>query len=156
MTKSLVAIATAILAATTFLSSAAEAGFRVGIGFGGGVPPYLTDYNKQSASEHKAAKKRYRAARREENAPVRAAKKKSAASTSVAKAEKVETETAPVKTAETENSSISLEQVDVAQKTPADPVQTAEATSSEAPAARQIDCKKFFPSAGLTLTVPCE
>jgi hypothetical protein len=152
MTKSLVAIATATLAAATLLSSGAEAGFRIGVGFGGGVPPYLTDYNKQAASEHKA-KKRYRAVRREESAPVRAAKKKSATGTSVAKADKVEKiETAPVKTAETENSSISLEQVDVAEKAPLEPVKTAAA----APTTRQIDCKKFFPSAGLTLTVPCE
>ena len=154
MTKSLVAIATATLAAATLLSSAAEAGFRIGVGFGGGVPPYLTDYNKQAASEYKA-KKRYRAVRREESTPVRAAKKKSATGASVAKAEKVEkieTETAPAKTAETENSSISLEKIDLAEKTTAEPVKTAAA----APTARQIDCKKFFPSVGLTLTVPCE
>jgi hypothetical protein len=154
MTKSLAAIATAILAATTLLTSAAEAGFRVQFGFGGGPAPYLTDYNKESAHGYQPSTKRHRAARREESKPARVTKKK--ASTSVAKVEKVETKTTSETAVETENSSISLAGAEVAQTTPADPVQTAEATPSEAPAARQIDCKKFFATVGLTLTVPCE
>jgi hypothetical protein len=152
MTKSIIAIATAVLAAATMLTSAAEAGFKVRLGFGGPAP-YLTDYNKQSAHEYKPAKKRaYRAARRQEKAPVKVSKKSSG---TVKVAEK--TETAPVvEPAETENSSISVAQVEAKQETLAEPVTTAEATPSEPLAARQIDCKKFFATVGMTLTVPCE
>jgi hypothetical protein len=155
MTKSIGALATAILAATTLLSSAAEAGFRVHFGFGGGPAPYLTDYNKESAYEHKAARKHYQAARRHETSPVRTAKKSSPATESVAKVED-KTETAPAKLAETENSSISVAQAEVAQAATAQPIETAAATSSEPKTAAAIDCKKFFATVGMTLTVPCE
>jgi len=157
MTKSIVALATAILAATTLLSSAAEAGFKVHFGFGGGPAPYLTDYNKESAYEHKAPRKHYQAARRHESEPVPTAKKHT--SENVAQVEdKVEekTETAPAKLAETENSSISVAQAEVAQAATAEPVETAVATSSEPKTAASLDCKKFFATVGMTLTVPCE
>jgi hypothetical protein len=36
-----------------------------------------------------------------------------------------------------------------------EPVKTSEPPKSK-PAVAKLDCKKFFPSAGLTLTVPCE
>jgi hypothetical protein len=153
MTKSIAALATLILAATTMLTSAAEAGFRVHLGFGG-LPPYMTDYNKEAAQERsRAARKHaYRAARRHETAPVHVAKK---SSDSVAKvAETVET--TPAKVAEIENSSISVAQVETAQTTPSEPVETAEATPSEPQVAHTVDCKKFFPTVGLTLSVPCE
>ena len=149
MTKSIIAIATAILAATTLLSSAAEAGFRVGFGFGGGVPPYLTDYNKQAASKHKRTKKRaYRAARRQKTAPAKVTKKAS----SVAKVENKAEEKKVEKVAQSENSSISVAQDAPEQKTVAQTVETATASQP----ARAIDCKKFFATVGMTLTVPCE
>jgi hypothetical protein len=149
MTKSIIAIATAILAATTLLSPAAEAGFRVGFGFGGGVPPYLTDYNKQAASEHKRSKKRaYRAARRHETAPAKVTKKAS----SVAKVETKVEEKKVEKVAQSENSSISVAQATPEPKTVAETVETATASQP----ARSIDCKKFFATVGMTLTVPCE
>ncbi len=153
MTKSIVAIATAILAATTLLSSAAEAGFGIRIGFGG-VPPYLTDYNKQSAYEHKQARTRtYHAARRHEKAPVHVTKR-SSDNDSVAKVEE-KTEAAPVaEIAEMENSSISVAQVETKQETAA--IETATAAPSEAQAERKLDCRKFFAAAGMTLSVPCE
>ncbi len=151
MTKSLVAIAAAILAATTMLASTAQAGMRVRLGFGG-LPPYLTDYNKEAAYEtrRRAQKRAYRAARRHKQAPVRTAKK--APAESVAKAEP-KLEKAPAKVAETENSSISVASVSET-NAEAKPVETA-AIPSE-PEARSIDCKKFFPAVGMTLTVPCE
>jgi hypothetical protein len=163
MTRSIIAIATAVLAAATMLTSAAEAGFGMRIGFGGGPAPYLTDYNKESAHGYKPAKKRAtRAARRQVKAPVKVTKK--ATSThSVAKIEETaptaDTENSSIaatQTAETENSSISVAQVEAKQETLAEPVETAEATPSEPLAARQIDCKKFFATVGMTLTVPCE
>jgi hypothetical protein len=159
ITKSIVAIATAILAATTMLASTAEAGMRVHLGFGG-LPPYLTDYNKEAAYEtrRRAQKRAYRAARRHQQAPVRAAKK----ATSIAKAKaepevEVEVEKAPAKAAQMENSSISVASLSktTADAEPVDePVKTA-AIPSE-PEARHIDCKKYFPAVGMTLTVPCQ
>ena len=152
MTKSIIAIATAVLAAATLMSSAAEAGFKVHFGFGG-VPPYLTDYNKQSAYEHSPARKRaYRAARRQEReqAPVKVSKKAVDTETVA----KVEEPTPATDTAESENSSISVAQAQAKQETAAEPVKTADA--SEPQAAHGIDCKKFFATVGMTLTVPCE
>jgi len=152
--KSLIAIATAILAATTLLTSTAEAGFRVRLF--GGVPPYLTDYNKQAAQQHRRARKHYQAARRHHTAPAHVTKK-AARTDDVAKVEK-KTE-APAKVAETENSSISVaNSVTTADAKPAtaEPVKTAAATPSEPQAERKIDCKKFFATVGMTLTVPCE
>ncbi len=159
MTKSLVAIATAILAATTLLTSTAEAGMRVHLGFGG-LPPYMTNYNKQSAYDRKPARKRYRAARRQQKAPARQVAKK-ATKESVAKTEP-KVEKAPAKVAETENSSISVAAISETSKADAKPVATAKPVETaavapdEATAPRSIDCKKFVPSVGLTLTVPCE
>ena len=37
-----------------------------------------------------------------------------------------------------------------------EPVTTAETKKSAPAVAQKLDCKKFFPSVGLTLTVPCE
>jgi hypothetical protein len=49
--------------------------------------------------------------------------------------------------AESENSSIAVSSADVADaKTTAAPVETA----------TNIGCKEFFPSVGMTLTVPCK
>jgi hypothetical protein len=154
--KSLIAIATAILAATTLLTSTAEAGFRVRLF--GGVPPYLTDYNKQAAQHHRRARKHYRAARRQRHAPAHVTKK-AARTDDVAKVEK-KTEAAPAKVAETENSSISVAKsvtkADAKPAAAAAPVKTAAATPNEPQAERKIDCKKFFATVGMTLTVPCE
>jgi hypothetical protein len=161
MTKSIVAIAAAILAATTLLTSTAQAGMRIHLGFGG-VPPYLTNYNKEAAYEtrRRAQKRAYRAARRHEQAPVHTAKK--VKSEDVAKVEP-KVEEAPKTLAQTENSSISVAsisetktgaQTETKAETAAadEPVKTAAATPSE----RSLDCKKFFPSVGMTLSVPCE
>jgi hypothetical protein len=69
----------------------------------------------------------------------------------VAKAEPAEKKAEP-KVAQTENSSISLASTEVAapEKAP-----VAEKKTQEA-AVKPTDCKKFFPSVGMTLTVPCE
>ena len=152
MTKTIIAIATAILAATTLMTSAAEAGFKVHMGFGG-VPPYLTDYNKEAAYEtKKRAQKRAQRAARRHQAPAKVTKKATKnAAPAVAKAEtKVEktVETAAV----SENSSISVAEGASKQASAAEPVKTAAADEP----ARSIDCKKFFATVGMTLTVPCE
>ncbi len=64
----------------------------------------------------------------------------------VAKAEPAE----PAKTAETENSSISLASNDAAT------VKATVAKVAKEVSAKPTDCKKFFASVGMTLTVPCE
>ena len=148
MTKTIIAIATAILAATTLMTSAAEAGFKVHMGFGG-VPPYLTDYNKEAAYETKkrAQKRAQRAARRHE-APAKVTKKAAPAVAKVEKKVEKKVETATV----SENSSISVTEGASKQASGAEPVKTAAVDEP----ARSIDCKKFFATVGMTLTVPCE
>ena len=80
-------------------------------------------------------------------------------------------ETPAVDTAESENSSITTAALTpaeqptaaaattetVATTTPAavDP-KPAETTEARPQTATKLDCKKFFPSVGMTLTVPCE
>ena len=55
------------------------------------------------------------------------------------------------KTARSENSSIS-----VASTEEAAPAKTPIAAATKEASAKPVDCKKFFPSVGLTLSVPCE
>ncbi len=149
MTKQIIAIATAILAAATMLTSTAEAGFKAHFGFGG-VPPYLTNYNKEAAYEtrKRAEKRAYRAARRHETAPAKITKKSAPAVAKVEDKVEEQAETAAV----SENSSISVAQVEPKQVSAAEPVET---VAAEKPA-RSIDCKKFFATVGMTLSVPCE
>ena len=59
--------------------------------------------------------------------------------------------------AQTENSSISLAvgtKEDTAKKI--DTASTDTDTTTATKEAKSLDCKKFFPSAGMTLSVPCE
>ncbi len=111
MNKSLLTIAAALVAATTMFASAAEAGFKVRLGFGGPLP-YFTAYNNSGSYGRKCSKHAYRAVRREERAPVRLTKK-SASETNVASIEQKPETTAQV--ADTENSSISPTGVTVAE-----------------------------------------
>jgi hypothetical protein len=159
MTKSLLTLATVLLAATTMLTSAAEAGFKVRLGFGGPLPSF-TAYGNSGSYGRNCHKRAYRTAHYDK-APVRVSRK-AALSAPVAQAdEKSEADTAPVTVAAVEeNSSIVVgptEPAKVMAETKAvEPVKTASATPSEAPAEHKIDCKKFFPSVGMTLSVPCE
>ena len=154
MTK-IFAITTALLAAVTMFASGAEAGFKIRLGFGGPLPAF-TAYGNSGGSydRHYAPKRRYQAARHDEKAPVRVTKK-----AKIAKA--VEAEDEPeakvvAKAAETENSSIAAAETQVSEVTTPAPVETAAATVENAEPGAKIDCKKFFPSVGMTLTVPCE
>jgi hypothetical protein len=154
MNKSLFAIATAALAVTTLFTSAAEAGFKIRLGFGGPLPAF-TAYSNSGYYGRKLCKKRsHQIVRREEKAPARVAKK-SGGSTSVAKVEEKPETTDQTAAAEQENSSISVAEAVVAENKSAEPVKTAAATS-EPVASPKIDCKKFFASVGMTLSVPCE
>jgi len=148
MTK-IFAITTALLAAVTMFASGAEAGFKIRLGFGGPLPAF-TAYGNSGG--HYAPKRRYQAARHYEKAPVRVTRK-----AKIAKAVEDEPEAKVVaKAAETENSSIAAAATQVSAVTTPAPVETAAATLEDVEPGAKIDCKKFFPSVGMTLTVPCE
>ena len=157
MNKPLIALAATIAAFAASVSQA-EAGFRIGIGFGFPIGAF-SHHNSYEAPRHI-----YRA----ERAPVRARKlqpKQEIAKSddaSVAQNENSSIAIAADQVASVENSSISVASEPVkiteTQKTAEaakaiEPVKTAEAKK---PAVAKLDCKKFFPSVGLTLTVPCE
>jgi hypothetical protein len=159
MNKSLIALTTAIAAFAATVSQA-EAGFRIGIGFG--FP--MGAFNHHNSYE--APRRIYRA----ERAPVRARKvqpKQEIAKSDDAPVAQNEDSSITVgadKVASVESSSITVasEPVKITEtkKTAEiakaiEPVKTSEPPKSK-PAVAKLDCKKFFPSAGLTLTVPCE
>ena len=159
MNKSLIAL-TAAIAAFAATASQAEAGFRIGIGFG--FP--MGAFNHHNSYE--APRRIYRA----ERAPARVRKvqpKQEVANvddTPVAQNENSSIAVGADKVASVESSSITVaaEPVKITEtkKTAEvakaiEPAKAAEPAKSK-PAVAKLDCKKFFPSAGLTLTVPCE
>ncbi len=165
MNKFLLTIASAAFAFATFASSAAEAGFKIHFGFGGGFHHHHHHHHwRPRYVVRTPAKPRVYVARKAKPVPV------------------VEEE--PVTTVaavHNENSSITVASADVADSqatdsveqnivktdktadaakpadTAATPEKVAEAAvdaGSQAP--KKLDCKKFFPTVGLTLTTPCE
>ena len=177
MTRTVLAIATALLAATT-LAPAAEACVSCDY-----VPPVVNSGTSKSSEGKSYATKPYQKSRSytaAEERRARVAKKRVVKSEPVAKdidtaagvpsqtsaenenstisaavssepaSKKVETATTtPVKTGtENENSTISTAAVDLsdAKQTPVE----------EAKVDRNVGCKKFFPTVGMTLSVPCE
>ena len=170
MFKFPVAIIAALVAVATMYSPAAEAGLRIGFGFGGGLP---FAHGNGGGYQQKHYRKRY-VARRVKKEKVYVAKRK-VSEPKVAKVEKVAkpevVATAPVVEpeviADSENSSIttaaldSTAAVDPETVTPVE-VKAESKTAAAKPAvskpekAAKLDCKKFFPSVGMTLSVPCE
>ena len=172
MNKTIIVSAGALLAAVTMLSSTAEAGFkfRIGLGFpvgGYSQPSYHPHWRERVYVERKAKR-------------VHVAKKKSETTTAVVQKE----DPADTVAVENENSSISVaalpanevatnpattEDASLAKttETTATPIvtnapplpvvdQKAEtADVSGQKTAKKLDCKTFFPSVGLTLSVPC-
>jgi len=152
--KKLIAIIPALIAAATF-TTAAEAGFKVRLGFGGPLPAF-TAYSHSSDYGHKVYKRRaHRAAlRRQRHAPVQVTEKP--ATETVAKVEDKAQAEPVAKQVQSENSSISVAAATVSETKSIEPVKTAAAGTSETEAARNIGCKKFFPSVGMTVSVACE
>jgi hypothetical protein len=147
MTRTILAIATAFLAVMTVFASAADAGFKVRLGFGGPLPAFTAHGPSKSYGQKRNSKKRsYRAKRKARTAKKRIVKRKAPAKT-------VETaKTAPIKTdAENENSTISTASLDKNET-----IETEVIAKDEPKATRKVGCKKFFPTVGMTLTVPCE
>jgi hypothetical protein len=174
MNKSLVAIIVALVAAATIFSSAAEAGFKIRLGFGGPLHAFNAHGNGGGYSKKHYHRKRY-IARRVKKEKVYVAKRK-VSEPKVAKVEKIAKPkviaTAPIVEpdviADSENSSITTaaletDTVDTTAAVDTDtvaPVEVKADAATAAPkgekAASKLDCKKFFPSVGMTLSVPCE
>lgn len=167
MFKSPVALIAALIAAATIFSSAAEAGFKIHLGFGGP----LHGFTAHSKSNHHH-RRRYIVRRIVKKEKVYVAKRKTTSEPKIAKVEKVakpEVVAAvpviePEVIADSENSSITTAALDTASVEPetvtpvevkTDPTE-AKTTSKPEKAASKLDCKKFFPSVGMTLSVPCE
>jgi hypothetical protein len=172
MNKSLVAIIAALIAAATTFSSAAEAGLKIRFGFS----PVFHAHNNFHAKRH-VYRKRY-VARRVAKKKVYVAKKTTRSAPKIAKVEKVTkpevvaavpvTEEEVDVIADSENSSITSAAIDPVEEAAAveaeaaTPVvvkaeaETAKAAVKPEKALSKLDCKKFFPSVGMTLTVPCE
>jgi hypothetical protein len=166
MYRSLVAIAVAVIAAATFFAPSAEAGFKFRIGFGGFHP---------SPSFHQHHKRRVYVVRRVVKKKVVVVKKVVRVPEVVKVIEQPADATVPaeeVAAVESENSSITTAADPSLTAGPEVPAPTAAiepgkvektaetpvvpATEGKQKTASKVDCKKFFPSVGLTLTVPCE
>ena len=159
MTKLLAAIAATFLAITA-MASGAEAGFNVRInaptgfsevhkaGCGGGGGGYSRSYRRAAYQSVRRSKRRVEVASRKVSKPA-----------VVAKAEpKVEpVDAAPEQTvAEVENSSISTDEVaveKVAEVKVEKPVK--KQIEQKVASAKDLGCKTFFASVGMTLSVPC-
>lgn len=176
MTK-LLAIAAALTLAFSTSVSTAQAGnngVRLGIGLGVGalaIGAIANSAQRSEAREYRERKK-VRAARREreEQAPTRSSKKSKAEKTEVAEKQPAAETTNEASSiaasadealpkvvtgstelaSQPEHSSIALTSAEDPAPVKAKTVETA----SQAP--KSLDCKKFFPSVGMTLSVPCE
>jgi len=174
MERSLIAlIGTVVMGATAF-SSIANAGFKVRLGFGGPLPAFTAHGHGGHGHRH-YERKRY-IVRPVARSQERVAKKATPATHKIAKAEKavskpkavdrlIAKEAQPTKTAEIENSSITTALADptetaVIQEPEASSGALQPAAAGAAPKAEltasKVDCRKFFPSVGMTLSVPCE
>ena len=162
MTRTFIATATALIAAGTLLSSAAQACISceyvpevvrphatsplaygrgdnaVSHGSSGGY-----SVKRRIAKSEPIAKSVKAAKVEKQDKPAKVAKVAKTETVKVAKAEPIETTPA-----ESENSAITVAAADAAAKEA--PVAKTET------AAKPTDCKKFFASVGMTLTVPCE
>jgi hypothetical protein len=154
MTKLLTAIAATFLAIAA-IASGAQAGFNVRInapagfselhkaGCGGGGGGYSRSYRRSAYQSVRRSKRRVEVASRTVSKPAVVAK---------AEAKPAPKEEIVEKVAEVENSSISSEEkvAEVTVETPAKKPELKVAT-----AAKDLGCKTFFASVGMTLSVPC-
>jgi hypothetical protein len=151
MTRSIIAIASALFAAIAMFGSAAQACISCEY-----TPPVVNTPVYSHGAYHHGKKRAHRAAKIRR---ARKAKKhivKTRRAPAKVEAAEVAPETKPAKAAKAavnQNSSISIAKTDVA---PADDApETTGSTDTETASEAKVDCKKFFPSVGMTLTVPC-
>jgi hypothetical protein len=172
MSKSPVAFIAALIAVATMFSSAAEAGLRIRLGFGGPLPGFTAFGNGGGHGSRHYHRKRYVERRYVKKEKVHVAKK-AKSEPKIAKVEKKVSKpqviakapiVEPDVIADSENSSITSAALDTAAIEPETLTPVAvktdagepKATSKPEKAASKLDCKKFFPSVGMTLSVPCE
>ena len=166
MNKSLLAIATATCALAAFTTTSAEAGFKIHFGFGGFGGFHHHHHHYRPLYVARPVQPRVYVARKakpvivKEEDPVTVADVHSENSSitvgpdQVASVENssITSASEPVKiteTAKTAEAAKAIEPVKVEKK-------VAEDKKDKPAVAQKLDCKKFFPSVGLTLTVPCE
>ena len=155
MTRTILAIATAFLAVLTIFASAAEACIsceHVPVVARSSSTSYTaTRYTKKRFYARSIARARaIAAARAKAKARAIAAAKAKARTIAAAKAAAAE-EVELAETAAIENSTISTASLDKSKT-----IDTEETLTEEPKVNRNVGCKKFFPSVGMTLTVPCE
>jgi hypothetical protein len=147
MTRTIPTIAAALFAAATLFASAAQACISCEY-----VPPVVNTPVYSHSTVHYHKRRVYTATRR----VIRAARKLIVESDSAPR--KVETaKAAPIETVpvalevESENSSISTASIDKSES-----AEPKAAPAAETKVSTNVGCKKFFPTVGMTLTVPCE
>jgi N-acetylglutamate synthase/N-acetylornithine aminotransferase len=165
MTRTILAIGTAFLAVMTVFASAAEACIsceHVPVVVRSSSTSYTaTRYTKKrfyarsiarakARARTKARARAIAAARGKAKARAIAAAKAKARTIAAAKAAAAE-EVELTETAAIENSTISTASLDKSET-----IDTEETLTEEPKINRNVGCKKFFPSVGMTLTVPCE
>lgn len=165
MTRFLIAIAAAVFAMSAMLAPPAQAGMKGRLAVGLAIGAIGIMAHQQRRYEHR---KRHHHARRRAAKKVYTAKKKSAPKVEeVAKAEPAPLPEQKVVDAavDNENSSISTAALAPIEETAsvdnAEPVNFVAEAPESVPAtgqetAKRLDCKKFFPTVGMTLSVPCE
>ena len=151
MTRTILAIVTAFLAVTTVFASA-EAGClsceHVPVVVRGSLTSdTATRYTKKRFYARSIAKAKARARARAIAAAKAKAKARTIAAAKAAAAEEVERAETPV----IENSTISTASLDNDET-----IETAAMVNDEPMVSSNVGCKKFFPTVGMTLTVPCE
>jgi hypothetical protein len=173
MKRLLFVVAIAVFAVSAMLtpSAPAQAGFKGRLAVGLALGALAHSHQRY---EHRRVKKKRYHARRKTTKKVYATKKSKPSTTKVAKAEpaplpEVKDETIDT-IVENENSSISTAalapveetaSIDGTEADASEPVEVAAEPSETKPAdgpksANKLDCKKFFPSVGMTLSVSCE
>jgi hypothetical protein len=148
MTRTILASTAALVAAATLFASAAQACISCSY-----VPPVV--HTPVYGAKHCAKPRVYTAARKPRAAKARIVESETKVKkVRSAKIAEPAAETAPASTAAVnENSSIAVANTEAAQVKIEEPAKS-EPVKREAKA--KVDCKKFFPSVGMTLTVPCE
>jgi hypothetical protein len=172
MKRLLFVVAIAVFAVSAMLtpSAPAQAGFKGRLAVGLALGAIALSHQRY---EHRRVKKKRYHARRKATKKVYATKKSKPSTKKVAKAEPAPQPELKDETIDTivenENSSIStaalapIEEtasIDKTEPTP-EPVNVVAEVPETEPAigqetAKKLDCKKFFPTVGMTLSVPCE
>jgi uncharacterized membrane protein len=147
----LIAAAAAFFALTAVFGSGAQAGFNVRLTAPAGFSTLEKAGCHGGGYSRSFRKRSYRSARRSVRRKVQIARKPVKETVDVAKAESEEKAEVVAKVVESENSSISTASGKVAEAKPA-----AKPVEQKIAAAKDVGCKKFFPSVGMTLSVSCE